>query len=83
MRKFGFHNVLGNQSSQSKTPAASGIDDNPTPEQQIIHVQKRKYSAYRTILTKHNELSAKLQDQPRAIVTDQPMECEDETPKSS
>lgn len=81
MRRFGFNNILSNQANKPKDTSqteAAGIDDNPKPETPIVQLPVRKYSAYRTILTRHNELSAKLHEQPAAQVTNEPIECEDD-----
>jgi len=71
MRKFGLNNILGSQVKKTTASTSAGIDDNPTPEK--VQQPTRKYSAYRTILTRHNETAARLRNQPSAAIEDEPL----------
>ena len=61
MRKFGLSNILGGQPKKSAAEDMS-INNASAPAPAPI----RKYSAYRTIINRHNEAAQRLQNQPVA-----------------
>ncbi len=55
MRKFNFNNFKKNNS----------VINEPA-----VKPEKPRYSAYRTIISKHDQVNQRLQDEPRAVIPD-------------
>ena len=55
MRKFNFNNFKKNNSVINET---------------AVKPEKPRYSAYRTIISKHDQVNQRLQDEPRAVIPD-------------
>lgn len=59
MRKFGFGNILNNQTNISSDQGT--IEDNPVPkEQPKVKDNEKRYSAYRTIVSRHMQTTSRL-----------------------